>query len=93
MPGRTESLTKLLKGHGAKLSAVAANKKLVAAGVLELKERPSSTKVGVIKTFKALTPLGLRFGENVANERAEGETAPHYYVDTFDELFSTYLST
>ncbi len=89
---RTDSLTRLLKNHGSKLSAVAANKKLVAAGILEEKQRPSSTKPGVFKKYKALTELGSRFGENIANDRAEGQTSPYYYVDTFDELIERFLS-
>ncbi len=88
---RTEPLTKLLKSHGSKLSAVAANKILVAAAILEEKQRPSSNKPGVFKKYKALTELGSRYGENIANDRAEGQTAPYYYVDTFGELVDKFL--
>lgn len=88
---RTASLTRLLKQKGGKVSAVAANKKLLAAGILVEKERPSSTKPGVIKKYKALTELGLRFGENVENDRAQGETSPHYFIDTFDALYIGYI--
>ncbi len=89
---RTESLTRLLKNHGSKLSAVAANKKLVAAGILEEKQRPSSTKPGVFKKYKALTEAGARYGENIANDRAEGQTAPYYFVEMFAELVEKHLS-
>ena len=86
-----DTLTRMLKQKGSKLSAVAANKKLLAAGVLEEKTRPSSTRPGVLKKFKSLTEQGLRFGENVPNERAEGQTSPHYFFDTFDELYREYI--
>lgn len=86
-----DSLTALLKRKGAALSAVAANKKLLAAGVLEVRERPSTARPGVMKPFKALTDLGLEFGENVPNPRAEGETSPMYFVETFDTLYERFL--
>ena len=42
MAEQVESLTKLLKQHNVGISAVAANKIMLAAGVLEVRTRPSS---------------------------------------------------
>ena len=85
------SLTKLLKKHQTGLSAVAANKLLLAAGLLEERTRPSSNDPAVMKKFKVLTPAGCEFGENVANALSPNETTPKYYVETFEQLIERYL--
>ncbi len=90
MAGQVEALTKLLKQHGVELSAVAANKIMLAVGVLEEKTRPSSADPTKIKKFKALTELGLEFGDNVQNNMSP-ETTPKYYVDQFPALIAKYL--
>ena len=83
---KTDSITNLLKLHRAGLSAVKANKALVNRGLLEEKERPSRKYAGKMKKYKALTEPGLRYGENVENPNSPGQTTPHYYTDSFEEL-------
>ena len=85
---KTESMTNLLKLNNAEISVVKANKILVAIGILEDKERPSSKYEGKIKKYKALTDKGLDFGINKENHSSPGQSTPHYYVEKFDELFS-----
>ena len=85
---KTDSMTNLLKLNKAEISVVKANKILVATGLLEDKERPSSKYEGKIKKYKALTEKGLDYGINKENHSSPGQTTPHYYVDKFDELFS-----
>lgn len=90
MASQVESLTKLLKQHNVGISAVAANKILLAAGVLEERTRPSSVDPSKTKKFKVLTQLGREYGDNVQNDLSP-ETTPKYYADTFEKLVSTYL--
>ncbi|MEM7081528.1 MAG: hypothetical protein AAF465_02155 [Pseudomonadota bacterium] len=90
MAGQVESLTKLLKEHDVGLSAVAANKLLLAAGVLEERTRPSSADPAKIKKFKVLTALGREFGDNIQNDLSP-ETTPKYFVDTFPDLVTRFL--
>ncbi len=90
MAGQVEALTKLLKEHNVELSAVAANKIMLAAGVLEEKTRPSSADPTKTKKFKVLTKLGLEFGDNIQNNMSP-ETTPKYYVDQFPALIAKYL--
>lgn len=85
---KTDSMTNLLKQKNAGVSVVKANKILVALGLLEEKERPSSKYEGKIKKFKALTDKGLAYGENTENYSSPGQTTPHYYEEKFDELYS-----
>lgn len=82
----TESMTALLKTHNLKISAVKANKILVALGLLLEKERPSSKYAGKMKKYKALSTDGLKFGLNKENHNSPGQTTPYYFVDTFPEL-------
>ncbi|MDH3349666.1 MAG: hypothetical protein OEM02_16385 [Desulfobulbaceae bacterium] len=83
---KTDSITNLLKLNMVKISAVKANKILVALELLVEKERPSSKYAGKMKKYKALTEDGLQFGVNVENRNSPGQTTPHYFVDTFDQL-------
>lgn len=83
---KTDSITNLLKQNNADISAVKANKILVALGLLSEEERPSSKYAGKIKKFKALTEQGLQYGVNVENPNSPGQTAPHYFIDTFGRL-------
>ena len=85
---KTDSMTNLLKQNDAEISVVKTNKILVAIGILEDKERPSSKYEGKIKKYKALTEKGLDYGINKENHSSPGQTTPHYYVEKFDELFS-----
>ena len=83
---KTDSITNLLKLHNAELSAVKANKILVALGLLAEKERPSSKYAGKMKKYKALSEPGLQYGVNVENPNSPGQTTPHYFIDTFARL-------
>ncbi len=87
-----DSLTKLLKEHKVGLSAVAANKKLLTAGVLEEKSRQSGADPAKTKKFKVFTELGCEFGENVVNPLSP-ETTPKYYKEVFPDLVDKYFKT
>lgn len=87
---RTEPITNLLKRHNVGLSAANANRILLARGILEEKTRPSETEPGKLRTYKALTDAGLRYGINKTQQLVD-ETTPRYFEDTFPELVSTYL--
>jgi hypothetical protein len=82
----TDSITNLLKINKVDISAVKANKILVALGLLANKERPSSKYAGKMKKYKALTEEGLQYGVNLENPNSPGQTTPHYFIDTFDQL-------
>ena len=88
--GTTEPITVLLKRHDVGLSAAKANRILLAKGILEEKTRPSETEPGKLRTFKALTERGLRYGINKAQQMVD-ETTPRYYADAFSELVEKYL--
>lgn len=79
------SPTELLSRMGNPMSAREFNQKMIAAGFLEVKERPSSS--GKTKHFKSLTSLGMKYGENQVNPSNPKETQPLYYVGMFEELF------
>ena len=89
--GATEPITVLLKRHDVGLSAAKANKILLAKGILEEKTRPSETEPGKLRTYKALTEAGLRYGINKAQQMVD-ETTPRYYEDSFAELVDKYLA-
>ena len=74
----TAAITNLLKAHDAGVSAVKANKALLAMGILEQKERPSSKYPDKIKKYKALTEEGLKYGENRESMTSD-ETTPYYF--------------
>lgn len=80
----TRSATDLLKQRGKPMSAIKFNNKMIALGLLELKERPSSN--GGTKEFKSLTDEGLRYGKNLVSQHNTKETQPHYYESKFAEL-------
>ncbi len=84
----TDSMTNLLKAHNAGVSAVKANKLMLAMGLLEEKQRRSSKYPDKIKTYKVLTEAGLKYGENRENLSSE-ETTPYYYRETFPELLAS----
>ena len=91
LPNYTESVdqllspTELLSRMGNPISTRDFNKKMIAAGLLEVKERPSSS--GKTKTFKSLTKEGMKYGENQVNPSNPKETQPLYYVGMFEKLF------
>lgn len=82
----TQSLTEQLKLHGARLSALKANRVLLALGIIEEQSRPSTQ--GTRKFFKVLTEEGLKYGKNLISLKNERQTQPHYYTDTFPELLA-----
>lgn len=86
-----ESLTKLLKAEDAPISTVKANKLLLKLGILEEKERESSTRPGLMKKYKALTEAGEDYGFNQENPQSPGQTSPYYYRDSFDDLLKILL--
>lgn len=88
---KTEPITNLLKRHNIGLSAAKANKILLAKGVLEEKTRPSETEPGKLRTYKALTDVGLRYGINKPQQMID-ETTPRYFEDSFEELVTKYLT-
>ncbi len=87
---RNEPITNLLKRHDVGLSAAKANRILLAKGILEERTRPSETEPGKLRTYKALTDAGLRYGINKAQQLVN-ETTPRYYEDAFEEFASKYL--
>ncbi len=80
----TKALTTLLKKAGSKVSGIAANKILLELGILEEKQRPSTSKG--VKKFKSLTDEGLFYGKNLVSPNNPRETSPHYYVSKFQDL-------
>ncbi|MBU0482958.1 MAG: hypothetical protein KKB30_00390 [Proteobacteria bacterium] len=84
----TDSITNLLKLKNADISAVKANKILVALGLLAEKERPSAKHPGKMKKYKALSENGLQYGVNLKNPSSPDQTTPHYFINTFDQLLT-----
>ncbi len=87
---RTEPITNLLKRYDVGLSAAKANQILLAKGILEERTRPSEKEPGKLRTYKALTDMGLRYGINKSQQLVD-QTSPQYYEDSFEELVSKYL--
>ena len=82
----TFSLTELLKRHGAGVSAMAMNKRLQAAGIIERMSRPSSK--GGTTAFWAITEKGLAYGRNLCSPKNEREVAPAFYASRFEALMA-----
>jgi len=80
----------LLKRYDVGLSAAKANRILLAKGILEERTRPSEKEPGKLRTYKALTDMGLRYGINKSQQLVD-QTSPQYYEDSFEELVSKYL--
>lgn len=89
---QTDSITNLLKAKNVDMSAVKANKILVGLGLLAEKERPSAKHAGKMKKYKALTTQGLQYGVNTENPNSPGQTTPHYFIDTFEQLLALIIS-
>lgn len=81
----TFSASDLLKKNNCELSALAFNKLMLANRLLEERERTASK--GKIKKFKALTDTGLVYGQNDASKQNPRAVHPHYFEDTFMDLF------
>ena len=75
----------LLTKNNCELSSIAFNKLMIASGFMIDKERSSIGKKK--KYFKSLLPKGLIYGKNDASIHNPRETQPHYYEDTFMELY------
>lgn len=90
-----ESMTNLLKEHDAPLSAVKANKLMLAKGLMEEKERRSNAegKEHVMKKYKVLTEAGLAFGVNQENPQSPDQTSPYYDRETFPELLKVLMES
>lgn len=82
----TFSLTELLKRHGAGVSAMAMNKRLQAAGIIERMTRPSSK--GGMKAFWAITEKGMAYGRNLCSPKNEKEVAPAFFASRFEALMA-----
>ena len=80
----TSNITALLKKHDAPFGAAKANKKLLELGLLELGERESTSKPGVLREFKQLSDQGRKYGVNKFSQY--GDATPEYFVDLFPEL-------
>lgn len=83
-----KTATELLKQFQLPLSASKFNQLLIKEGILEERERTSSTGKNGKKKFKALTEKGLEYGENLVSKYNTKETQPYYYVDTFCGLYN-----
>ena len=81
----TFSLTESLKKNKAAIGVQSFNRLLLASGYLEEKERPSKNKG--VKKFKALTEKGLKFGTNDISPSNPREVQPHYFEDSFMDLY------
>ena len=82
----TASLSDLLKQHGVGKSALAVNKLLASAGLIEQMTRPSSR--GADAKFWSVTERGQRWGKNVTSPSNPKETQPHWYVSQFAALMT-----
>lgn len=80
------SATELLKRNNCEIKTVKFNQLMIAAGYMELKERPSSK--GGAKEYKILTDKGLKYGVNLIRDKNQKESQPYYYTDTFMELYN-----
>lgn len=91
LPEYTESVdqllspTELLKRMGSPITTREFNQCMIEAGLIEVKERPSSS--GKTKYFKSLTKEGMKYGENQVNPSNPKETQPLYYAGMFEKLF------
>lgn len=85
--GQLLSASELLSRSGSPMTTQDFNKKMIAAGYITIKERPSSR--GKVKSFKSITPKGSMFGENQVCPNNPKETQPLYYADKFDRLLES----
>lgn len=79
------SATELLNRNNCGMSTMKFNELLIGSGFLEIKERKSSK--GSLKPYKSLTESGLKYGVNLISNKNQKETQPHYYADTFMDLY------
>lgn len=84
------SATDLLSKNNCDLKAVSFNKLMITKGFLVEKERKSTGKNK--KYFKSLSVDGLKYGKNDRNVSNPLETQPHYYEDTFMDLYELIIN-
>jgi prophage antirepressor-like protein len=80
----TKNITDLLSEHGATLTSRKANALLMDMGYLEEHTRRASN--GKVKKFKAVSDKGAKYGKNITHRASQGETQPHWFVDSFADL-------
>ena len=78
--------TALLRKSGSGLSIHQFNKLVEAHGFLEVRERPSTTHAGVMRTYKAVSEAGLRYGYNLSPKDRPQNIQPIWFEETFSEL-------
>lgn len=78
--------TALLRKSGSSLSIRQFNKLVEAHGFLEVRERPSTTHSGVMRTYKAVSEAGLRYGYNLSPKDRPQNIQPIWFEETFSEL-------
>jgi len=76
----------LLEKNNCGMSSIAFNKLLVNIGYLEPKTRLGSK--GETRPYKSITEKGLKYGQNDAYRGHPTHTQPHWFEDTFMELFA-----
>lgn len=84
------SATILLERNGCNIKAAKFNQLLIAAGYMEVRERPSSK--GGTKDYKALTEKGLEYGINLISNKNQKEVQPYYFADTFMDLYNKVIT-
>ena len=80
--------TALLRKFKSNLTIHQFNKLVEAAGFLEVRERPSSKYDGVMRTYKAISDKGLKFGMNLAPTDRPQNIQPLWFEHTFEDLLS-----
>lgn len=80
------SATELLKKNKCELKVRAFNNLMVSRGLVEIKSRPSTK--GRTKYFKALVGNGLKYGQNDVSPQNKLETQPHYFENSFMDLYA-----
>lgn len=85
----TFSLTELLKKNNSNIGTKAFNSLLIAGEYLVERERASKSQG--IKKFKMLTDKGLKYGTNDTSPLNPREIQPHYFEDTFKELYTAVI--
>jgi phage regulator Rha-like protein len=78
--------TALLRKSGSSMSIHQFNKLVEAHGFLEVRERPSTAHAGVVRTYKAVSEAGLRYGYNLSPKDRPQNVQPVWFEETFSEL-------
>ena len=80
-----QSLTKLIKTHQLSISPSSVFNLLTAAGVVEIKQYPSTTGSGVMKSYKHINDSYSDYGKNVWTQH-EFKTEARFYEESFQAL-------